>query len=216
MCGPGRIRTCDQAVMPPTTAFAAPFGFVGWTVPSPQRGACRPVSTPSRIKILAWLGITISYRPGFPEFDRIYQPIALLAALSSSSYQDYNIVMNKPSNCIVCGRLLQGRQTKFCSSSCKNKDLQSYEAQKRRGLSRKLELIKNAGGCCSICGYNKNLAALVFHHDASSNKDFKLDMRSLSNRKLEPVLEEINKCILVCANCHAELHNPHLNLDSLL
>jgi hypothetical protein len=124
--------------------------------------------------------------------------------------------MNKRSNCIVCGHLLTGRQTKFCSLACKNKDLQSYEAQKRRGLARKLDIIKAAGGRCSICGYDKNLAALVFHHNDSSSKDFKLDMRSLSNRKLEPVLNEIDKCILVCANCHAELHNPHLNLASLL
>jgi hypothetical protein len=124
--------------------------------------------------------------------------------------------MNNYSNCTVCGKPLQGRQTKFCSSACKNRDLQSYEAQKRRGLARKLELIQIAGGRCSICGYNNNLAALVFHHADSTEKDFKLDMRSLSNRKLQPILEEISKCTLVCANCHAELHNPHLNLDSLL
>ena len=123
--------------------------------------------------------------------------------------------MKDDSNCIVCGKPLHGKQTKFCSPTCKNKDLQSYEAQKRRGLNRKLSLVKNAGGRCSLCGYQKNLAALVFHHTDSSGKDFKLDMRSLSNRKLEPVLREINKCILVCANCHAELHNPHLDLDSL-
>ena len=116
----------------------------------------------------------------------------------------------------MCGKPLRGRQTKYCSSTCKNRDLQSYEAQKRRGLTRKLKLIQTAGGCCSICGYRKNLAALVFHHTDADAKDFKLDMRSLSNRKLEPVLAEIEKCILVCANCHAELHNPHLNLDLLL
>ncbi len=124
--------------------------------------------------------------------------------------------MIKLSNCIVCGSPLLGRQKKFCSRACKNKDLQSYEAQKRRGLARKLELVKSAGGCCSKCGYRANLAALVFHHSDMDSKDFKLDMRSLSNRKLEPVLSEIDKCILVCANCHAELHNPHLNLDQLL
>ena len=123
--------------------------------------------------------------------------------------------MTHYSNCIVCSKPLTGKQTKFCSPACKNKDLQSYEAQKRRGLSRKLNLIKTAGGRCTICGYRKNLAALVFHHADSSGKDFKLDMRSLSNRKLEPVLREIEKCVLVCANCHAELHNPHLDLDYL-
>jgi hypothetical protein len=202
--------------MLPTSAFAAPFGFVGWTVPSPQEGACHPVSTPSRRNLRAWLGITTPHSSGFPEFGRIYQQIALLAALCSLSYQDYNAVMSNLSNCIVCGKPLRGRQTKFCSPACKNKDLQSYEAQKRRGLARKLDLIKHVGGSCSICGYSKNLAALVFHHGDSSEKDFKLDMRSLSNRKLDPILEEIDKCILVCANCHAELHNPRLDLDLLL
>jgi hypothetical protein len=41
-------------------------------------------------------------------------------------------------------------------------------------------------------------------------------MRSLSNRKLDYVLRELNKCMLVCANCHAELHNPHLDLQLLI
>lgn len=118
-------------------------------------------------------------------------------------------------NCIECGNKLTGKQTKFCSITCKNKHHQSYDAQKNRGLTRKLELVKNAGGCCSICGYNQNLAALAFHHADSATKDFKLDMRSLSNRGLETVLEEFDKCILVCHNCHAELHNPHLDLDKL-
>jgi len=107
-------------------------------------------------------------------------------------------------------------KTKFCSITCKNKYHQSYEAQKQRGLSRKLELAEAAGGQCSVCGYRKNLAALAFHHLDSEDKDFKLDMRSLSNRGLETVLVELDKCILVCHNCHAELHNPHLNLDDLL
>lgn len=121
-----------------------------------------------------------------------------------------------PSNCIVCGTPLRGRQTRFCSLVCKNEYHQGYATQKRRGLTRKLSLIKSKGGCCSICGYSKNLAALVFHHQDAAEKDFKLDMRSLSNRKLEPVLGELDKVILVCANCHAELHNPHLDLGALL
>ncbi len=114
--------------------------------------------------------------------------------------------------CVICGKALQGRQTKYCSKTCKNDDLQSYEAQQRRGLERKRRLVEEFGGCCSICGYHKNLAALVFHHTDADQKDFKTDMRSLSNRRFEAVRDEIDKCILVCANCHAELHNPHLKV----
>jgi len=118
-------------------------------------------------------------------------------------------------SCTVCGQPLRGKQRKFCSIACKNKGLQSYEAQQRRGLARKLELVRLAGGRCSICGYDKNLAALTFHHIGSDDKEFKLDMRSLSNRTLEAVMSEHQKCILVCQNCHAELHNPRLDIAGL-
>ncbi len=155
------------------------------------------------------------YGAGFPEFDRYHQGITPQAALDRSSSQEYNTVMKELSNCIVCGSELHGKQTRFCSLACKNKHHQSYAAQKNRGLTRKLELVKAAGGCCSICGYRRNLAALVFHHTDSEAKDFKLDMRALSNRTKRSVLEELDKCLLVCQNCHAELHNPHLDLDSL-
>jgi hypothetical protein len=124
--------------------------------------------------------------------------------------------MSDRHNCIVCGAVLQGRQTLFCSTTCKNRHHQSYKAQKSRGLTRKLELLQSAGGSCVLCGYNKNLAALTFHHVDSDEKSFKLDMRSLSNRKMEAIRVELEKCIVVCQNCHAELHNPHLDLADLV
>ena len=124
--------------------------------------------------------------------------------------------MNNEHNCIVCGAVLQGRQTLFCSTTCKNKRHQSYKAQKSRGLTRKLELLQTTGDCCVLCGYNKNLAALTFHHVDADEKSFKLDMRSLSNRRIKVIRTELEKCILVCQNCHAELHNPHLDLADLV
>lgn len=102
-------------------------------------------------------------------------------------------VMNRSSACLVCGSLLKGRQSRCCSILCKNDYHQGYETQKRRGLQRKLELVQAQGGCCSVCGYRKNLAALTFHHTGASEKEFKLDMRSLSNRKLEPTLRELDQ-----------------------
>jgi len=58
------------------------------------------------------------------------------------------------------------------------------------------------------CGYNKNHAALEFHHENPDNKDFQLDLRSLSNRKWDAIVREAGKCLLLCSNCHAEEHNP--------
>ena len=124
--------------------------------------------------------------------------------------------MTKNTNCIVCDTSLKGRQTHFCSPTCKNRYHQSYDAQKRRRIIRKIELVKTTGGRCTVCGYNKNLAALTFHHTDQDEKDFKLDMRSMSNRSLEAVLVELEKCILICQNCHAELHFPHLDLAKLI
>lgn len=123
--------------------------------------------------------------------------------------------MNTLTNCKICGKKLHGRQSRYCSLICKNHSLQSYSAQKRRGIKRKLELIKRHGSKCTVCGYKKNLAALTFHHQ-NATKTFKLDMRSLSNRKLDRVLLEVSKCTLICQNCHAELHNKHLDLAKLL
>jgi predicted HNH restriction endonuclease len=86
--------------------------------------------------------------------------------------------------------------------------LQSYEAQRARGRKSKLELIRIKGMQCEVCGYSRNYAALEFHHTDPASKDFQLDLRSLSNRRWDAILEERKKCLLLCSNCHAELHNP--------
>ena len=116
------------------------------------------------------------------------------------------------SGCLNCGNVLSGRQKKYCSRQCKNtvnnSNLQSYQAQQARGRARKLELIRVKGMHCEECGYGKNYAALEFHHIVPETKDFQLDLRSLSNRKWETILTEAKKCLLLCSNCHAELHNP--------
>lgn len=121
--------------------------------------------------------------------------------------------MKNGSNCKVCGNDLIGKQALFCSIKCKNALHQSYAAQKKRGLERKLYFVQKLGGKCSRCGYSANLAALAFHH--LHGKEFKLDVRSLSNRKINPILKEVAKCKLLCHNCHAEVHNPSLDLAKL-
>jgi hypothetical protein len=117
-------------------------------------------------------------------------------------------------NCSVCGNALIGKQALFCSRKCKNTTHQSYPAQKKRGLKRKLQLVNELGGKCARCGYATNLAALAFHH--LHGKEFQLDARALSNRKSKAILLEVAKCKLLCHNCHAEVHNPGLDLAKLL
>lgn len=128
------------------------------------------------------------------------------------------IVMSSDLACVNCATTLTGRQRRFCSRLCKNADTnkrhQSYSCQQVRGLNRKLELIAEMGGRCVRCGYDRNLAALNWHHIDPSLKSFALDLRSLSNRKTADIRSEVGKCILVCANCHAEIHWP--NLDTSL
>lgn len=122
--------------------------------------------------------------------------------------------MIKKSNCKVCAKALNGKQIMYCSIKCKNSVHQSYQAQKKRGLYRRLEFVQKLGGKCTKCGYSTNLSALSFHH--LNDKKFQLDVRAFSNRKIERVLTEIDKCILLCNNCHAEIHNPSLDLAKLL
>jgi hypothetical protein len=82
-------------------------------------------------------------------------------------------------------------------------------------LERKLKLIEYKGGGCERCGYNKNVAALDFHHRDEKEKLFKIDLRNISNRSIEGLVSEVDKCDLLCANCHREEHNPQLDMDIL-
>ena len=126
--------------------------------------------------------------------------------------------MSKLANCKTCNKKLRGKQRMFCSNKCKCKDsnarIQNYAAQQQRGLERKLRFILEKGGKCQRCGYNKNLAALCFHHRKPEEKSFGLDMRRFANNNLNKVIEEVAKCDLLCANCHAEEHSPESDINN--
>lgn len=115
-------------------------------------------------------------------------------------------------SCLVCGSSLTGKQRNYCSVKCKNSGLgtNNYAKQVQRALERKAELVSKKGGRCEICGYSRNIAALEFHHRVPSEKTMSLDSRSLSNSSMERILKEVDKCQLLCANCHREVHNPLL------
>lgn len=74
-----------------------------------------------------------------------------------------------------------------------------------RFVDKKKQAIDYKGGCCQHCGYSKYYGALQFHHLDPSEKD--MDWNSLRKHKWETMQEELDKCILLCANCHAEEHH---------
>ena len=67
----------------------------------------------------------------------------------------------------------------------------------------KQRLIEYKGGKCQICGYNRCQEALDFHHINQSEKDYTI---SGGTKSFETLKKEVDKCILVCANCHREIH----------
>ncbi len=75
---------------------------------------------------------------------------------------------------------------------------------KRRKKVREMA-IAYKGGVCSICGYDRCMGALEFHHPDPSQKDFSISMDGLT-RSWDRVKKEIEKCVLICANCHREIH----------
>ena len=81
----------------------------------------------------------------------------------------------------------------------KTKSQSVIEWRKRK----KIELIEYKGGKCGICGYDKSISVLQFHHTNPNMKDFTVSRKSYSIERLK---REVDKCILLCANCHIELH----------
>ncbi|MEK6913880.1 MAG: hypothetical protein AABW47_04405 [Nanoarchaeota archaeon] len=79
-----------------------------------------------------------------------------------------------------------------------------YRKKMERKKKLKKEIIELFGGKCSKCGYNKCMGALDFHHEGRKEEAIS---RLIKNNSREKILKEAKKCILLCANCHREVHN---------
>ncbi len=77
--------------------------------------------------------------------------------------------------------------------------------QKRRD-KLKIMAVDYKGGKCEKCGYNKCIQALDFHHVNPSEKDFGIGHNGYT-RSWEKCKKELDKCIILCANCHREIHS---------
>lgn len=110
-----------------------------------------------------------------------------------------NSSSKNPCICISCGKKYEyirssGHTKKKCNSCMSN--------SRRHKIKKKC--VDYKGGECDKCGYSKCLGALQFHHLDPKEKDFTIS--GSHTRKWETIKKELDKCILLCANCHTEEH----------
>lgn len=75
----------------------------------------------------------------------------------------------------------------------------------KRRKKVKQQAVEYKGGCCERCGYDNYVGALEFHHRNPSEKDFGIAHKG-NTMSWEKMKVELDKCIMVCANCHREVH----------
>lgn len=124
--------------------------------------------------------------------------------------------------CKICG----SRMSKSAENLCKEcfdknrpqayginaKNFNKYTDTRSKKIRRKLTDLK--GGKCQVCGYNKCFSALDFHHKNKNEKKFLISGNGLEKSKFK-LIEEANKCILVCSNCHREIHQNLINIKNI-
>lgn len=101
----------------------------------------------------------------------------------------------------LCGKCGETDETKFYAgrhTECKRCCIHRSDYAKRT----KEKCVEYKGGKCVMCGYDKCYAALDFHHDGDKDPNW----AKMRNWSFERRIAELDKCILVCKNCHCELH----------
>lgn len=93
----------------------------------------------------------------------------------------------------------------FCSESCRKERKREVSKDHRSKIMELFSEYKRNLGCC-ICGYNKNAAALDFHHVNPKEKERKISAGLWYSNK-ELFRKERAKCILICSNCHRDIHS---------
>jgi hypothetical protein len=115
--------------------------------------------------------------------------------------------------CSKCDRKLSRNNRsgicKWCKPPAKSRSERVSDFRKRR----KLQAVEYKGGHCQICGYSKSYYSMIFHHRDPKKKDFGLSYHMARNPKnWESIKKELDKCVLLCANCHGEVHQGITNI----
>ena len=88
-------------------------------------------------------------------------------------------------------------------SWCKRCDTQNRREQRQEN---KKKLVEYFGGKCVICGYSKYYGALEFHRLNPDKKDLSWERIMTKRYDFKKMLKEAKKCLLICSNCHREIH----------
>ena len=108
---------------------------------------------------------------------------------------------NKKHLCLRCEESDPSQFYKTQKSLCKK--CRNADNKIKYQKYKEIDIIKR-GGKCSSCGYNKYIGALEFHHLNPDTKD--PDFESLMKRSPKSRSQELDKCIILCSNCHKETH----------
>jgi len=110
---------------------------------------------------------------------------------------------DKKYKCYGCGEMFYANEGRlrenvdFICKSCRRK-----ERIKSKSNAKKFKYLVKEGHICPICGYSGCPDAFDFHHVFSDDKSFEIN----STRSITGYIGEMVKCVLVCANCHREIH----------
>ena len=109
--------------------------------------------------------------------------------------------------CVVCDSVIPNasRAAKYCYE-CTKKRNTARTSEHRRKIKRRA--VDYLGGKCITCGYSRSMHALDFHHRDPSEKDFTVSQ--YANLSWDKIVKELEKCDLLCANCHRELHDSNI------
>ena len=115
-------------------------------------------------------------------------------------------------HCETCGSIIDPythrkayASRKYCSNRCYTRSRNTLRSQKNRSSNLKYTFVEMAGGCCQRCGYSEFQSGLDFHHIDKSQKEI-TPSTIITSGDYERIFLELDKCALLCKNCHMAFH----------
>lgn len=115
--------------------------------------------------------------------------------------EHFNVSISAVKRCVEKKRKLDSESEK------KEKN---YQRVKQHRQKMKMKAVEYKGGKCQKCGYHKSIWSLDFHHMDPEEKDFGISQYQYLS--WEKIKKELDKCIMICKNCHGELHEEEYKL----